>query len=70
MERPLGEEFEMDGKKLRVDKSQSASCEGCVLEMTDCFRKLDMEETYGLCMGDTREDRTDVIFREVSECGQ
>lgn len=64
MERKIGEVFQFEFTKLKVEKSQNKNeCDGCIFDAygAQCFRK----ETYdiiGECGSDLREDKTDVIF--------
>ncbi len=63
MERKIGEVFEFDGKKLRVEKIKNGSCTGCYLYDKSCFNN---KGVTGECVDDFREDNTDVIFKEVA----
>lgn len=67
MERAIGEVFELDGVKLRVDKAESW-CEGCCLSDIDIDIKCaNSRSIRGDCSGVYRSDNTDVIFTEVEE---
>ena len=63
MERAIGEVFELDGVKLRVEKC-SYSCDGCYLFDTECSN---LRSIRGECHEVYRIDNTDVIFTEVKE---
>ena len=63
MERAIGEVFELDGVKLRVDEAEYW-CEGCYLydNHEDC---TDVSELRGGCGYYSRSDKQNVIFTEV-----
>ena len=63
MVREIGEVFELEGKKLKVEKAQPGSCTGCGLLNENCF---DKREVTGECVDEFRDDETDVIFKEVT----
>lgn len=63
MVREIGEVFELEGKKLKVEKAQPGSCTGCSLLNQTC---LDKRSVTGECVDDFREDNTDVIFKEIT----
>ena len=63
MERKIGEVFELDGVKLRVEESEPW-CGGCYLFDIEC---ADLRNIRGDCNIEHRTDKTDVIFTEVKE---
>ena len=64
MVRKIGEVFELEGRKFRVEKAQPGSCTGCSLLDRTCF---DKRSVTGECVDEFREDNTDVIFKDVSD---
>ena len=63
MERKIGEVFELDGVKLRVEKTPTTlECFGCFFEKNEFYicRKYK-------CFPEERLDKTDVIFTKVKE---
>lgn len=64
MVREIGEIFELEGRKLKVEKAQPGSCTGCSLLNRTC---LDKRSVTGECVDDFREDNTDVIFKEITD---
>lgn len=62
MERKIGEVFEFEGRRLKVEKAQPNSCTGCFFVERKC-----LERVHGECCDDFREDNTDVIFKEVTD---
>ena len=65
MERKIGDVFELDGVKLRVEKAESW-CEGCYL--SDIYMECtDLRNIRGDCSEVHRTDNTDVVFTEVKE---
>lgn len=63
MEREIGETFEYEGKILKVYKAYYLSCDGCVLQGTGkCIEPMCI---FGVCVGNCRDDKTNVIFKEV-----
>ena len=65
MERKIGEVFELDGVKLRVDEAESL-CRGCYLFDID-VECTDLRSIRGDCNIEHRTDEKDVIFTEVKE---
>lgn len=65
MERAIGEVFELDGVKLRVEKS-GPLCRGCYLFDID-IKCSDLRNIRGNCNIADRIDKTYVIFTEVKE---
>lgn len=61
MERKIGEVFELDGVKLRVEMEVSG-CDGCYLDGTECFNVR-----RDRCTVMSRLDKQNVIFTEVKE---
>lgn len=63
-ERPVGEEFEFIGKKLKVVKSKDSSCLGCCFNIAgDC--RYQNSKGLGACDMRNRSDKNYVIFVEV-----
>ena len=60
-ERKIGEVFDYDGKKLRVEEFRS-DCVGCFFD-GQCSKTI--KETTGACGSSIREDGKNVIFAEV-----
>ena len=63
MERKIGEVFECNGVRLRVEKESSA-CKGCYLNEEDCLSDQILNIT-GNCGNDLRKDKMNVIFKEI-----
>ena len=65
MERKIGEVFELDGVKLRVEREASNEyCDKCYFEYGYCSEYV---KYRGRCFSDYRTDNTDIIFTEVKE---
>lgn len=63
-ERPVGELFEFQGTKLKVEKSHSYSCRGCYFySMKSC--KYQNAKGLGGCDKADRSDNNYVIFVKV-----
>ena len=65
MERAIGEVFELDGVKLRVEEAE-LWCRGCYLFDID-IECGGLRSIRGDCNIEHRTDKTDVIFTEVKE---
>lgn len=63
MERKIGEVFEFEGRKLKVEKVKHGSCTGCYFLNENCF---DSREVTGECVDEFRDDDTDVIFKDIT----
>lgn len=63
MVRKIGEVFELEGRKLKVEKAKPGSCDGCSLLNGNCF---DKREVTGECVDEFRDDDTDVIFKDIT----
>ena len=63
MERKIGEVFESNGVRLRVEKESSA-CKGCYFNGEDCQSDQILNIT-GNCGNDLRKDKMNVIFKEI-----
>ena len=66
MERKVGEVFEYQGKKLRVEESKNGGCDGCFFDgqtLSFC-NKLTLA---GHCEFEYRTDKKEVIFVEITE---
>ena len=64
MERKIGEIFEYEGKKLRVEADKDSECKRC------CLRELcpDInQKIIGECVNIHRQDKTSVVFVEVKD---
>ena len=61
MERKIGEIFTCDGKTYQVVKG--ITCDGCCILDNHCFS---IRGSLGLCAGDTRTDKTGVVFKEIN----
>lgn len=64
MERKIGEVFEYQGKKIRVEKSKSSGCDGCFFKGRCHLLRNKLTE---YCQFDYRTDDNDVIFVEITE---
>ena len=64
MERKIGEIFEHEGKKLRVEESKSGNCGGCFFN-GQC--PLIVRKTAGECQAESRGDNKGVVFVEALE---
>lgn len=64
MERKIGEVFELEGRKLKVEKAERGSCTGCSLLNKNCF---DKRKVSGECVDEFRDDETDVIFKDITD---
>ena len=60
MERKIGDVFVHGGNKLKVCKS-AESCIGCFFFSRNCFNNY-----TGCCSKIFRNDKTDIIFKEVT----
>ena len=70
MERKIGEVFGVDGVKVRVEKNENGLCFSDAgrcpfFESRGKCKKY--EGLRGPCTPENRADKTDVIFREVTE---
>lgn len=63
MERKIGEVFEFEGKKLKVEKATLGYCDGCYLSDGNCIK---YRNTTGECVNNYRSDETDVIFKDIT----
>ena len=64
MERKIGEPFEYEGKKLKVEENKNFSCHGCFFNKK-CT--VAVKKTAGICNGYKRTDKKPVIFVEVKD---
>lgn len=62
MERKIGEVFELEGRKLKVEKTEYGECDGCYFFEREC-----LQEIHGECCDGVREDNTDVIFKDITD---
>ena len=61
MERKVGEIFTCDGKTYQVVKG--ITCDDCCILHDHCFS---IRESLGLCIGVSRTDKTNVVFKEIN----
>ena len=63
MERKIGEIFEYEGKKLRVEADKDSECKRCCLNEScpDINQKI-----IGECVNIHRQDKTSVVFVEIN----
>ena len=64
MEREVGEIFDYKGKRLQVEKTIGACCDGCFF---DQICSSDTFDISGVCDEDARNDGNDVYFKEMNE---
>lgn len=64
MERKIGETFEYEGKKLRVEADKDSECKRCCLNEScpDINQKI-----IGECVNIHRQDKTSVVFVEIND---
>ena len=64
MERKIGETFEYEGKKLRVEADKDSECKRCCLNelCPDINQKI-----IGECFNIHRQDKTSVVFVEIND---
>ena len=64
MERKIGEIFEYEGKKLRVEADKDSECKRCCLNEScpDINQKI-----IGECINIHRQDKTSVVFVEIND---
>ena len=64
MERKIGEIFEYEGKKLRVEADKDSECKRCCLNEScpDINQKI-----IGECVNIHRQDKTSVVFVEIND---
>lgn len=64
MERKIGETFEYEGKKLRVEADNDSECKRCYLNeiCPDINTKI-----IGECVNIHRQDKTSVVFVEIND---
>ena len=67
MERKIGETFEYEGKKLKVEEDKNFSCHGCFFNKK-CT--VAVKKTAGQCQAGFRGDNKDVVFVKVAEEAQ
>ena len=68
MKRKIGEVFEYQGKKLRVEETKNGGCDGCFFhgEILSFCNEL-TSASAGHCDPECRTDKKDVIFVEITE---
>ena len=62
MERKIGEIFEFEGKKLKVEESKGICCYECYF-----YDKICKENETGVCSYDCRTDSKNVIFKDITD---
>ena len=65
MERQIGEQFDFDGVKLEVVENEDNHCEGCYFYKWIICRFPAVANNTGMCSATEREDKKEVIFKEV-----
>ena len=63
--RPIGEKFDYEGDMLEVVEKESTICNGCYFSNIICCRFEEILDITGYCGSSQREDKTEVIFKEV-----
>ena len=65
MERQIGEQFDFLGVKLEVEEWKEDSCKGCYFCGTTICGYECITNFTGQCASTGREDKKDIIFKEV-----
>ena len=65
MERQIGEKLDFLGVKLEVIEGEKDSCKGCFFDDTRICGRECIVNFFGYCAYSEREDKMDVIFKEV-----
>ena len=66
MERQIGEQFDYEGVKLEVAEWEEVNgCNGCYFSNIICCRFEEILDITGYCGSSQREDKKEVIFKEV-----
>ena len=63
--RPIGEKFDYEGDTLEVVEKGEARCAGCYFDNMIFCRFSEIVDITGLCSSSQREDKKEVIFKEV-----
>lgn len=67
MERKVGEIFDFEGKKLKVEIANEIDwCEGCFFYDKKC-NDSEMENILGSCLNRGRKDSENVIFKDITD---
>lgn len=67
MERKIGEQFDYDGVKLEVVENNSKQCEGCFFYRFIICRFKVIAGITGACGAEERDDKKEVIFKDVTD---
>ena len=67
MERQIGEIFDYNGTKLEVVENEDNHCEGCYFYRWIICRFDGIIDITGNCAPTYRNDKMNVIFKEVKE---
>ena len=68
MERAIGEVFDFDGVKLRVEREKDEHrCEGCYFSNPKHLGLIDTIQVIGMCNSFIRRDKESVIFVKVED---
>lgn len=62
----IGEEFQLNGIKLRCEKAHN-NCKGCFFQKDQSCLNKGIDEKLGFCSKIFRYDNTHVIFVKVEE---
>ena len=65
MERKIGEKFDYEGDMLEVVEEGEITCKGCYFIDSKVCLTGEAQDIAGYCFSSSREDGTDVIFKEV-----
>lgn len=61
----IGEEFQLGLKRLRVEEGYK--CEDCYFSRCCCTDPDFINDTVGNCESHAREDKTEVLFKEIEK---
>ena len=64
MERKIGETFEFEGKTYKTIQSLSDDCRNCAFADEPCY-ECTLSEILGGCSKKVREDKKNIIFKEI-----
>lgn len=65
MERPIGEQFDYKGVKLKVVRASDDYCTGCYFYKNESSCSYSVRDAIGPCGSFTRSDLQSVIFKQV-----
>ena len=63
--RPIGEKFDYEGTKLEVEEEKEITCKGCYFIDSKVCLTGEAQDIAGYCFSSVRDDKKDVIFKEV-----